>query len=314
MPNAGTSGITLPFRFGGYQTETSVHTRALRVLAAELETRLGGAAQVAVTANVADLGRKAVDLLTMVAQGEVDLCYFASSYVDPAQAPALGLLDLPFLVTDRARVYAQLDGALGARVAEEVAHATPYRVLGFWDNGFRHLSNGVRPIRGPADCRGLRLRTTTSALHQEIFASYGFVPVVVDPAKLAEAVQTGVVEAQENPLANLVQFGIYRTHRYVSLTSHFFGCALLLVNRAWHDRLPASARTALEESASAATQAQRRFAIEEDARCLDLLTREGVEIIPAEAVDRGAFQAASASIVAREARRIGPALLADWQG
>src|SRR5690606_37325211 len=122
------------------------------------------------------------------------------------KVPALRVLDLPFVWTDRARIYGKLDGALGARLAEEVTAKTPYRVLGYWDNGFRHLSNRVRPIRAPADCAGLSMRTTSSPLHQEIFAAFGFKPVSIDPSELAQAVATGKVDAQENPLTNLMQF------------------------------------------------------------------------------------------------------------
>src|SRR5690606_6412606 len=97
----------------------------------------------------------------------------------------------------------------------------------------------LRPIASPADCAGLTLRTTASPLHQEIFAALGFTPMSIDPADLAQAVATGRVDAQENPLTNLLQFGINRHHRHVSLTTHFFGCAPLMVNRERFDRLPA---------------------------------------------------------------------------
>lgn len=303
----------LSLRFGGYQTEASVHTRALRLMAADLERRLGPDLDVTITANVAEHGHKAGDLFGMTARGEVDVFYFASSYVDTKQVPSLAALDLPFVITERDRIYGKLDGALGARLAADVAAGTPYRVLGYWDNGFRHMSNRLRPIRTVADCAGMRMRTTASPFHQEIFAAFGFTPISVDPADLAEAVATHKVDAQENPLANLVQFGIYRTHRYASLTTHFFGCAPLFVNRAHYDALPADVRDALAAAALSATKAQREFAVAEDARCLALLEREGVEVLPASEIDFASFKSAAAGIVARESVRIGQDVVAELQ-
>lgn len=303
----------ISLRFGGYQTEASVHTRAMRQLIAELGRRLGDAAEIAFTANIADHGGKAADVLTMVAGGELDVCYFQSSYLDTVRVPSLRVLDLPFLVTGRERIYAKLDGAFGARLAAEIARETPYRVLAYWDNGFRHISNGRRPIRTPADCAGLTMRTTTSSLHQEVFAAFGFVPMAVDPAELRQAVATGRVDAQENPLTNLVQFGLHPYHRHVSLTAHFFGCAPLLVNRARYDALAQDVREALQDAVATATEAQRAFAEAEDARCTDILMRAQAMIVPPEEIDIAAFKRAAAPIIAREAAHIGRDVVAELQ-
>lgn len=302
----------LALRLCGYQTEASVHTRALRLMADALARKLGGGSAIDVTANVADHGHKAADALAMVARGDMDVCYFQSSYL--AAVPSLRALDLPFLITDRERIYAKLDGALGARLAADIAAGTPYRVLGWWDNGFRHMSNAVRPIRVPADCAGLRMRTLASPLHQEIFASFGFVPVPVDPSELTQAVATGKVDAQENPLTNLIQFGIHRHHRHVSLTTHFFGAAPLLVNAARYEALGIEGREALQEAAREATAAQRGFAQEEDVRCLDLLKEEGAAVVPPEEVDTAAFRAAATRIFAREAEAAGRDVMAALEG
>ncbi|HET9902562.1 MAG TPA: TRAP transporter substrate-binding protein [Xanthobacteraceae bacterium] len=302
--------MTLNFRFGGYQGENSVHTRALRRLAAALERRLSGAARVLVTANVAEQGYKAADLLKLVAEGAFDICYFQSSYLDTAKVPALRALDLPFLLTDRGTIYERLDGAFGAHLAQAVADALPYRVLAFWDNGFRHISNAVRPIRAPRDCTGLRMRTTASPLHQRIFAAFGFSPIAVDPADLPAAVAAGRVDAQENPLTNFVNFGIHRHHMHLTLTSHFFGCAPLLVNRARYDALPRDLQEALRSAAAEATEAQRAFAQAEDAQCRAVIDAAGVGILEAEEVDLAAFRAAAAPVVAHEKHAIGQSVMA----
>ncbi len=297
-------------RFGGYQGADSVHSRALRVLADEIR-RVPGL-DIEIVENVTAQGRRAVDLLDMVERGELDLCYFASSYLAD-RVPALRALDLPFVVSDRRRAYDRLDGALGARLGDEIARVTGFQVLGYWDNGFRHISNHVRPIRSPEDCRGLRLRTMASTLHHEIFAALGFEPVAIDVKDLAEAVRSHLIDAQENPLTNTVNFGLHRTHGHVSLTSHFFGVAPVLVNRARYRTWPEPVREAVRAGVRAATRAQRGFAVAEDADCLRRLRGAGVQVLDESEIDRAAFEAAVAGIRRRELARLDRSLAAELE-
>jgi len=295
-------------RCAGYQGEASVHTRGLRAFAAALEAA-GSDVTVELTANVTARGDPAAALPGMVERGALDLCYFNSSYL-AERVPALRALDLPFLVTERARAYAMLDGALGRHLVAAIEAKTGFRVLAFWDNGFRHITNRVRPIRSPHDCAGLRLRTVDSALHQEIFRALGFEPIAIDVKDLPDAVASGRVDAQENPLTNTVNFGLQRTHRYISLTAHFFGVALVLVNRACFQAWPASVLTAIRDALAAATAAQRRFAADEDAVCLKLLAVEGCTIVGPDAIDLAAFDAAVAAIRRRETAALDPDVVA----
>ena len=227
----------------------------------------------------------------MVESGELDGCYFASSYL-AARVPALGAFDQPFQAGAREEVFAGLDGDAGTALAEQVAAATAYRVLGWWDNGIRHISNAVRPIRTPADCVGLRLRTLDNAQHQAAFRRLGFQPMFIDVADLPRAVAERTVDAQENPLTNLVNFNIHAHHRHVSLTGHLLGIALLLVNRARYDALPDEPRRMLDAAAGESEARQRALAIAEDAECLRLLADAGVTVIGPDAIDLQGFRAA----------------------
>jgi len=243
----------------------------------------------------------------MVADRRLDLCYFNSSYIAET-VPSVALFDIPFGITNRDRIYRQLDGDVGARLGADVAVATPFRLMAFWDNGFRHISNRLRAIRAPGDCAGMRLRIVASPLHQEIFAALGFEPVVVDVKDLVAAVRSHAIDAQENPLTNLVLFDLHRTHRHVSLTAHFFGVVLVLANRAWFDALDREVQADVYAAIAEATARQRAFAVEEDARCLAILRQDGVEVIAPDAVDFASFRARLAPIVTRELARLDPAL------
>jgi len=281
----------LKIRLSGYQPAGSVHTRALHQLADALRQSLGARIDIALTDNITVAGRRADDLLAMTEGDELDICYFSSSYL-AARVPSLALFDRPFQFAERATAYAQLDGATGDQIRDDVASATGFRVLGFWDNGFRHISNGRHPIRKPADCAGLRIRTLNNSMHQAFFRRLGFEPVFLDVAELARAVANGTVDAQENPLTNIVNFELQRHHRFVSLTAHLFGVALLLTNRGRFDAWPTDIQAAVKAAAVAATLAQRRDADAEDDLCYRRLIAEGVDIIPSQGLDRKAFEQA----------------------
>jgi TRAP-type C4-dicarboxylate transport system substrate-binding protein len=282
----------IALHFAGYQPARSVHTRALHALRDSLARRADGALTITVTNSIVATGHKAADLLTMVASGELDGCYFASSYL-AARVPALGVFDQPFHAGSLEEVFTGLDGDAGAALAERVAAATEYRVLGWWDNGIRHISNAVRPIRTPADCVGLRLRTLDNVQHQAAFRRLGFQPTFVDVADLPRAVAERTVDAQENPLTNLVNFNLQAHH--VSLTGHLLGIALLLINRVRYDSLPDELRRMLEAAAIESATIQRGLAIAEDAECLRLLADAGVTVIGPDAIDVQGFRTAVAT-------------------
>ena len=277
------------------------------MLGAALASRLGDALDFELEGNVIDAGHKAADLLAMVESGDKTMCYFASSYL-AERVPEIAVLDLPFVITSRAQAYGALDGALGERLAERVAAMTGYRVLAFWDNGFRHLSNRVRQIRTPEDCRGLRLRTLSSALHAETFRRLGFDPVALDVKELLAAVRSGAIDAQDNPLTNIYNFGIHEFHPHITLTAHFFGAAVLLCHKASYDAWPAEVRQAVEGAVVEATRAQREFAAAEDERVRGALGSTDNEVIELTDAERQRFQTFVAPVISVHAERIG----ADW--
>lgn len=283
----------IELHFAGYQPARSVHTRALHALRAGVARRAGDVLSIRVTESVIPSGRKAGDLLDMVEQGELDGCYFAASYL-AGRVPALGMFDRPFHAGSRKAVFAGLDADRGAALAADVAAATPFHALGWWDNGIRHISNAVRPICAPSDCAGLRLRTLDNAQHQAAFRRLGFVPMFIDVADLARAVAERTVDAQENPLTNMINFNLQAHHRHVSLTGHLLGLALLLVNRERYQTLPPEERGALDAAARESEAVQRDLALAEDTACLAMLEAAGVTVVPADAIDQRAFRVAVA--------------------
>jgi TRAP-type C4-dicarboxylate transport system substrate-binding protein len=202
-------------------------------------------------------------------------------------------------VEAQAPLYAALDGALGARLQAAIAEATGYLALAFWE----------RPIRGPADCVGLRLRTQHNAFHREVFRALGFEPLAIDPSELPAAVRAGRGDAQKNPLTNLVNFGIYEHHPYVTLSGHLFGVAPVLVNRERHDAWPEAVRAGGRAALAEATAAQRGFAQADDVTCLARLAEAGSQVLELAAPERAAFAAPVAPVGDAARARLDPGVL-----
>ncbi|MDH3499573.1 MAG: TRAP transporter substrate-binding protein DctP, partial [Acidimicrobiia bacterium] len=118
---------------------------------------LGGSIRVDVLGNILDTGRPAADLLSMVDSGELTWCYFSSSYLG-ARVPELNALEVPFLFDGLDAAHAALDGEFGAWLTAATEATTGFEVLGYWDNGFRHLTNRLRPVRVPTDVKGMSAR------------------------------------------------------------------------------------------------------------------------------------------------------------
>ncbi len=293
---------------GGYQPPTSVHNRAAVIFGEELAKRVGDAVDYQMDGNMPESkGIKAFDLPSMVEAGDLAMCYFASSYM-AERVPEVAIFDLPFVVLSREKAYAALDGELGDILKEKFLAAMGVRILGFWDNGFRHFTNGVKEIRTPADCVGLKMRSMSSEVHQEFFKLLGFEPTFVDVADLVEKVKSGEIDAQENPLTNTYRFGTYHYHRYITLTGHFFGMALVMVNDAMFSSWPSEIQQAVQASVDVATEAQRGFAQAEDDEVMAALGSTENELAELSDAERKAFQDAVEPLVTKHRALLGDRL------
>jgi TRAP-type C4-dicarboxylate transport system substrate-binding protein len=299
---------TIHMKFGGYQKPASIHNQAARHFGNLLTSALGDRVSFELMGNVLDLGRKSGDLPLMVESGELSGCYM-STVRFTRYAPELSALELPFVVRDRADLFGILDGALGAQICERMLRNSPFRVLGFWDNGYRHLTNRVRPIRSPADCLGLRIRTQMSALHGEVFRALGFEPVPADIKEFVEGIASERFQAQDNPLTNIYNFGVHHYHRHLTLSSHFFGGTLFICNETRYQGWPEEVQAAVERAAREATVLQRRLAVAEDTEVLAKLDPGENEVVHLTSEERVAFVAAVRPVLEKHRRGLDMTLL-----
>ena len=299
--------MPITMKVGGYQPPASIHNEAARRFGKALVERLGDRIAFELIPSVLDLGRPSADLPVMVEKGELSFCYMSTVRFSPT-VPELQLLELPFLVRDRATVWRALDAELGALFTQRMHATTPFRVLGLWDNGFRHLTNKVRPIRRPEDCRGLRIRTQGSALHGEVFRALGFEPMAIDIKRFVQEVAGDTVDAHDNPLTSIYVFGVHRHHRHITLTGHFFGASFLLCNASHYQSWPPDVRAAVDAAGREATTLQRRLAASEDTDVLAKLDPRENDVVHLSAAEHAAFVDAVAPVRAKLQRAIDPKL------
>lgn len=298
----------LTLKFGGYQAPASIHNRAAERFGAALKARLGNEVTFELIGNVLELGRQSGELPEMVESGELDFCYISTVRFSKA-VPELKLVELPFVVKDRPSIIRALDGALGALLGRRMLESTPFRALGFWDNGFRHISS-VRPIHRPEDCRGMTIRTQLSDLHVECFRALGFEPLPVDVKVFVDEIATGKYQAQDNPLTNTYNFGVHRYQPHITLTGHFWGASAFICRQATYDRWTPALRAAVDAAAREATAFQHELAAAEDAQIMAKIDPREVEIIELTAKEHAAFVAAVQPLLAKYRAALGPELFA----
>lgn len=278
----------IDIRVGGYAPVDSVHSRAVAHFVDLMKERVGDTVEIDVVWNVMDLGRPATDLLEMVESGDLTWCYFSTSYLG-GRVPELEVLERPFFFTDLDEAHTALDGRMGAELSRATEAKTGFKVLGYWDNGFRHLTNRLRPVRRPDDLAGMRVRVQPNRIHSAMVESWGATPIGVELSEGIEMISSLGVDAQENPLANSVAYGVDQVHRHVTMTSHLYGARGVYANPMALDSLPEHVRAALRLSVKDAIAFQRLAAAAYESELRTRLESSGLQFVDLTPAERAVF-------------------------
>ena len=281
----------IQIRMAGYGPATTCFSRALKFVGDRLVAEFGSDVEVKYVWNIMEFGYRAEDILWLVESGVLTLGYQSSSYLTD-RIPELGLVDLPFLFRDKETARAAMDGKLGKFLAEKVEERTNFRVIGWFENGFRHISNRVRAVRTPADLKGMRIRVLPSDVQAKTFALLGAEPFKCDLTEALAAIAAGTVDAQENPLANTVTYGAHKFHRFITLTSHFYVSRPIFVYRTAFDAWPKKLQQAMRKAVKEAVVTQRADTVEEERTARKAIEDQGCEIAELTLGEHAAFAAA----------------------
>src|SRR3954468_17119838 len=160
---------------GGYGPATTGFSKALKFIGERLQKQFGERVDIKYVWNVMDFGYRAEDILWLVESGVLTLGYQSSSYLTD-RVPELGFVDLPFLFSRNEQARAAMDGPLGQFLASKIEERANYRILGWFENGFRQISNKLRTVRVPADLKDMRIRVLPSDVQARTFELLGAVP------------------------------------------------------------------------------------------------------------------------------------------
>ena len=196
-----------------------------------------------------------------------------------------------------------MDGALGKRLAQAIERETNFRILGWFENGFRHISNRVRAVRTPADLKGMSIRVLPSKIQARTFELLGADPKIMDLTEAIALITKDGIDAQENPLTNTVTYGVHKFHRFHTLSNHFYISRPIFLHRPTFDGWPADLQAAMQRAIDDSVAFQRDLHVQEEDDAQRAIEAQGCEIVDLNADQHKAFAAAVQPIY-QEARQL----------
>lgn len=231
-------------RFGDVGDPGSLLAWSVDQFAKRANAQLHGVAKVE-PYNSSQLGND-TELLQKLKLGTVDMALPSS--IMSSVGPAFALFEMPFLIKNRAQMARIAHNKLIRGQLDQAAKHHGYKILGIWENGFRDITNNVRPIHKPSDLKGIKLRVPKGVWRIRLFKAFGANPTPMPYSSVFVALQTGAVDGQENPLAQIYPARFYEVQKYLTISHHVYTPAYVLVGASWK-RLPAHVRQVLAKTA-----------------------------------------------------------------
>jgi len=307
---ASSTSARRPIRIlmGGYGPATTGFSLALKKIGDRLQAKFGDQIEIRYVYNILDFGYRADDIIWLVESGVLTLGYQSSSYFTD-RIPAIGVADLPFLFSDQRGARAAMDGALGKALTTHLEAATSFRIAGYFENGFRHISNRVRAIHSPADMKGMSIRVLPSKVQARTFELLGAAPQIMDLTEALAAIKAGKLDAQENPFSNTVTYGVHNFHRFHTESNHFYLSRPIFVHRPSMDAWPKPLQEELQAAVREAVAFQRDLHVKEEAEAAAAIRKAGGEIVELTADQHKAFVSAVSPIYSEARKQFGNELL-----
>ncbi|MBK0400315.1 TRAP transporter substrate-binding protein [Limibaculum sp. M0105] len=302
-----TGAHALELKFGHVGEPGSLFQASAEAFASCSNAALGDKAEVVVFGS-SQLGNDK-ELLQKLKLGQVDFALPSSimSSVDDT----FGVFEMPYIIKDRdhmTRVWAEMEPTFQA-----AAQKNGYRIIGLMENGFRHITNNVRPINKPEDLAGIKLRTPKGAWRVKMFQLYGANPTPMAFSEVFTALQTGVIDGQENPYAQIASAKFQEVQKYLSITGHVYTPGYVLVSDKHFGNLPEDVQAALLQCGEESRAKVYEIAAQFETDLLKVIKDAGVEVNEA---DKDAFIAASKPIYDEFAATVegGPVLVEKISG
>lgn len=278
----------LTLKFGHVGAPGSLFEASANEFARCANATLGDVAEVQ-TFGSSQLGKDS-ELLKRLKLGQVT--FSLPSSVMSSVADEFGVFEMPYIISDRDHMRRVQEAILESKLQPAV-QAKGYRIIGVWENGFRHITNNTRPINKPEDLQGVKLRTPKGAWRVKMFKLYGANPTPMSFSEVFTALQTGVIDGQENPYAQIWSAKFQEVQKYLSVTGHVYTPGYVLVSDKHFAKLPQDVQDKLVTCASETQDFVYDTAERLEVELLNNLKEGGIEVNEA---DKAAFIEASKPI------------------
>lgn len=293
----------ISLRIGSTLAANSTIPVQLRAMADRISQRTDGGLKIEVFADSL-LGKEA-EMYESVFMGTLDMivCSIARHSASHSE---LVVEDLPYMFDTREQGYAALDGDYGKLINDIIGESGEVRNLGFLEMGFRHITNNIRPIVVPDDCKGIKIRTTSSDLRMAALESMGAMPNAMSFSEVFTALQQKVVDGQESPLSTIESSSFSEVQKYLSLTGHFWTNNTLTINEKTWQSIPTEWQDIFIEELNACVEAIRKSNTVDDETLVTKLESEGMVV---NEVDKEQFRAAMSNLYSEYESIIGEDLM-----
>lgn len=288
-PKPASQDKKMVIKFGYSLPESNNRHKAATKFKEELEKKTGGHIEVQLFPNE-QLGSEAAMLQSLVTNS-IQVTAVATGLFAQYEK-SIGVIELPYLFENFEQAWKVLDGPTGKELAEPLI-GKGIRMLTYWENGFRHVTNSKKPIEKPADLKGMKIRTPEIPVSLSVLKAMGSNPVGMAFGELYPALEQHVVDGQENPLPNIWASKFYEVQKYVSMTGHQYSPLPFAVSEQFWQTLSPEHQKAIEESAKEAGKLYRDLVVADDQRLEAELEAKGMII---NKPDKQAFQEAVAPV------------------
>ena len=293
---AGAAHAQLEIKLGHVGEPGSLFQKSADEYARRANAKLGSKAKVIVYGSSQLGGDK--EMVQKVKLGTLDMAL--PSTVMSSEVDLFGIFEMPYIVKDRAHM-ARIEKEIFWPKLEPAAEKKGLKTLAVWENGYRQITDNKRPITTPADLQGIKLRVPEGKWRVKMFQAYGANPSPMKFSELFTALQTGVMDGQENPLTQIYSAKLQEVQKYLSLSGHVYTPAYLVVGIRHWNTLPADVRKVLEDTAKEVQAYVYETAAKDDDELLTKLKQSGMQV---NEVDKDAFIKASAPIYAEFGKEV----------
>ena len=283
-------------KFGHVGEPGSLFAQSAEEFARRANARLGSKAKVVVYGSSQLGGDK--ELVQKLKLGTVDMAL--PSTVMTSESDLFGVFEMPYLVKDRKHM-ARIEKEVFWPVIAPTVEKKGLKVIAVWENGYRHITNSKRPIDTPDDLKGIKLRVPEGKWRVKMFQAYGANPSPMKFSEVFTALQTGVMDGQENPFTQITSAKFQEVQKFISLTGHVYTPAYVTVGAKKWETLPADVRKALEDTAKETQAWVYETAEKGDKDLLDKILAAGVK---SNVPNKDAFVAASKPVYEEFAKEV----------